>query len=86
MERTMNTLPAPERFDRLDEKVDIDEYNFEHFGTRHLLRDGRRTLTRSGIAPGDPAPDFELPRADGGTLRLSNLRGKPVLLRFGSLT
>jgi hypothetical protein len=82
----MQHLNVPERFARLDKKVDLDEYNFEHFGTRHLLRDGMRTLTCSGIAPGELVPDFELPRAGGGSLRLSDLRGKPILLRFGSLT
>lgn len=36
---------------------------------------------------GDPAPDFALPRADGrGRVRLSDLRGAPVVLVFGSLT
>ena len=32
--------------------------------------------------PGDTAPDFELPRDGGGTLRLSDMRGKPVVLYF----
>jgi len=31
---------------------------------------------------GDPAPDFELPRDGGGTVRLSDLRGKRVILFF----
>ncbi len=31
---------------------------------------------------GDTAPDFDLPRAGGGSLRLSDLRGKPVVLYF----
>ncbi len=41
---------------------------------------------------GDPAPEFELERLSGdGTrsgqhVRLSSLRGKPVLLYFGSYT
>ena len=33
-------------------------------------------------APGDLAPDFELPTNGGGTLRLSNLRGRYVVLWF----
>ena len=31
---------------------------------------------------GDPAPDFELPTRDGATLRLSDYRGRPVILNF----
>lgn len=31
---------------------------------------------------GQTAPDFELPRSGGGSLRLSSLRGKPVVLYF----
>ena len=38
-------------------------------------------------AEGEPAPDFDLRRADGkGRVRLSDLRGKPVVLVFGSFT
>ena len=32
------------------------------------------------IAPGDPAPDFELPSLAGGSVRLSDYRGKKVVL------
>jgi peroxiredoxin Q/BCP len=32
------------------------------------------------LEPGDPAPDFTLPTADGGRLALSDLRGKKVVL------
>ena len=35
-----------------------------------------------GPQPGDPAPDFELETDEGGTVRLSDLRGKPVVLYF----
>ncbi|MGD0981669.1 MAG: thioredoxin-dependent thiol peroxidase [Solirubrobacteraceae bacterium] len=34
------------------------------------------------IESGDVAPDFELPDQDGQTVRLSELRGKPVVLYF----
>jgi len=67
------------------------EYNFRHFRTRHLARDARRTLTDRGVRPGEPAPDFELPRVGGGAIRLSALLhgsdgGRPVLLHFGSFS
>ena len=32
--------------------------------------------------PGDPAPDVEAPTQTGETLRLSDLRGRPVALYF----
>jgi peroxiredoxin len=35
-----------------------------------------------GIEVGDIAPDFELPLLDGGTVRLSDLRGTPVFINF----
>ncbi len=83
----MQQIPtAAERFATLEHKVPIDAYNPEHFRTKHLLKDGKRTLTNRGILPGELAPDFELPRSDGGTLRLSDLRGRPVLLHFGSIS
>ncbi len=34
------------------------------------------------IQAGEPAPDFELTDPKGQTIRLSSLRGKPVLLAF----
>jgi thioredoxin-dependent peroxiredoxin len=34
------------------------------------------------LAEGDPAPDFELTSDSGDTVRLSSLRGKPVVLYF----
>lgn len=34
------------------------------------------------LAPGDPAPDFELPDADGNPVSLASLRGRKVVLYF----
>ena len=34
------------------------------------------------VTEGAPAPDFELPNGDGDTVRLSELRGRPVVLYF----
>lgn len=40
----------------------------------------RRGGGRVGV--GDPAPDFELPDAEGRPVRLSSFRGRPVVLYF----
>ncbi len=74
------------RFVDLENKMSLDEYNFEHFRTKHLLSDAKATVEERGIKPGEMAPDFELPRVGGGSLRLSELRGKPVILHFGSFS
>jgi peroxiredoxin Q/BCP len=34
------------------------------------------------LAPGDEAPDFDLPTADGGHVRLSSLRGRRAVVYF----
>lgn len=34
------------------------------------------------IGVGDPAPDFELDSTKGGKVKLSNLKGKNVLINF----
>ena len=35
-----------------------------------------------GLAPGDPAPPFELPGSDGNTHRLADYAGKTVVLAW----
>jgi peroxiredoxin len=44
----------------------------------------RSRLNRNGLKAGTPAPDFRLPRIDGGELSLADLRGGRVLLVFSS--
>ena len=82
MQHTEATRPCVSHVDRLHQ----DEYNFKHFRTKHLLGDLQATADKRGIPPGAMAPDFELPRVNGAPLRLSDLRGMPTLLHFGSFT
>jgi len=42
----------------------------------------RSRIKRDGLKAGTPAPDFRLPRLDGGELSVEELRGKRVLLVF----
>jgi peroxiredoxin Q/BCP len=39
-------------------------------------------VTEARLAPGDEAPDFTLPDADGNQVTLSSLRGKRVIVYF----
>ncbi len=39
-------------------------------------------MTAATLNIGDPAPDFALPSDDGGTVRLSDFRGRRVILFF----
>lgn len=61
-------------------------YNYEHFHPNCFLEDAKLAVNPSGVVPGDPAPDFELRDTEGRTWRLSELRGKPVVLITGSAT
>jgi hypothetical protein len=82
----MQTTEITHRFAALEESKKSDDYNFEHFRTRTLLRDAERSLEARGVKPGEIAPDFELPKVGVGSLRLSELRGRPVVLHFGSFS
>ncbi|MYA51507.1 MAG: hypothetical protein F4045_08555 [Chloroflexi bacterium] len=45
-----------------------------------------RQFQENAPRAGEPMPDFTLPVLDGGELTLSSLRGKPVMIEFGSVT
>lgn len=71
--------------DYMDWEKDTATYNYDHFKTQHFLYDVKATVAGHGVQPGDLAPDFTLPATEG-TLHLSELRGKLVVLHFGSPT
>jgi len=55
------------------------------FGKKHHHPDpslARSKINRNGLTAGTPAPDFRLPRIDGGDFALSEWRGQRLLLVF----
>jgi thiol-disulfide isomerase/thioredoxin len=76
-------LKTADLIDRLDPPK---QFNFQHFRMRHMIAELLRTKQRRGIATGQLAPDVELQTSDGKNLRLSDLRGRPVLLHFVNYT
>jgi hypothetical protein len=83
MHEADRTARISELTGRLVERLDpVEDFNFRHFRMRHMLAE----LLRPGLPPGCEAPDFELPSTDGDRLRLSDLRGQPVLLHLVSYT
>lgn len=48
----------------------------------HMARRSPGTASAVGSMKGQPAPEFALPSLDGKTVRLSDFRGKAVLLNF----
>lgn len=58
------------------------EYNFTETGPGA----GEQALFKEVAMPGTEAPDFTLENLDGGTVTLSDLKGLPIVLEFGSIT
>ena len=68
------------------EPSSANEYNYEHFHPRYFAEDAKLAVKPKGAVPGDIAPDFELRDSEGRAWRLSELRGRPVVLITGSGT
>ncbi len=62
-----------------------DAYNYGAYGFEMDDPELERWQAE-GPHPGDPAPGFELATVDGTAVRLADLRGRPVVLEFGSYT
>ena len=58
------------------------EYNYEISQYPKEPFENFKRIMRAG----EPAKDFTLPSLAGGEVTLSALRGKPVLIEFGSAT
>ncbi len=80
----MQGTEVEKRFAAMNAEQKEDDYNFESFRAKYLINDARRTVEAEGIQPGELAPDFELLQVGGGSIRLSDLRGQPTILHFGS--
>lgn len=73
--------------ERLIEWLDPhSDFNFRHYRGRHMVAELLRGFCDHCLLPGTKAPDFELVSTSGETVRLSGLRGRPVLLHFASYT
>src|SRR5579859_8111886 len=62
-----------------------DTYNYLSFDYRLEAAELERWRL-DGPAAGQLAPEFELADLDGNLVRLSDLRGRPIVLEFGSYT
>jgi hypothetical protein len=82
----MQLPDATHRFAALPRAESAERYNYEHFRPRLVAGEVVKTVRAEGVAPGEPAPDFELPQVGGGTWRLAHHVNPPILLRFGSFS
>lgn len=57
------------------------DYNYERFAPERY-----DLAAFHGPQVGEPFPDVEVARLDGGTMRISDLRGHPVVLETGSIS
>jgi hypothetical protein len=64
--------------------MNSEVYNYDTF-RRQMIKEDIHFQT--GPAPGQIAPEIDLPTVDRGRFRLTEQRGRrPVLLEFGSIT
>ena len=62
-----------------------DAYNYRHFRMAGQ-HDSPAESFRRAPGVGQPAPGFALTDLHGQTVRLADLRGRPVVIEFGAIT
>src|SRR6266446_9149938 len=70
------------RFDGLEQQLQELELSAEPVANGEKKSPVRSRLNRNGLKAGTVAPDFRLPRVDGGELLLEEYRGRRVLVIF----
>jgi len=86
-----SSLDSDELYRNFEKNVTIDgkDYAFavaHDGGSLTLTPLGKKLPPRISLRAGAPAPDFTATTLEGGTVKLSELRGKPVVLDFWSKT
>jgi hypothetical protein len=82
----MEQETVSELFSKMDNCQNAEEYNFEHFTRTILINEIKHSTRPSVLKCGYPAPVFDLEDTERKRQLLSNYKGKPVLLHFGSIT
>jgi peroxiredoxin len=66
------------------QETEVAAYNYDAFVRSSAV--GMSNVFRGTLRVGEQAPEFALTALDGSTVRLADLRGKYVVLEFGSIT
>jgi len=87
---TASPVPFFTRLEALEMTTMVDwNYqvaNYPEFYDQQTADLLRFNMTSSWVRIGDPAPDFEIPMVGGGTLKLSDYRGKIIAFNFCAVT
>src|SRR6266545_8036127 len=70
------------RLEAIGDRLSLWESDGNPSGNGKSKSLARSRLNRDGLKAGTPAPNFRLPRVDGGELSLEEFRGQRVLLVF----
>lgn len=74
--------PLEERVETVPQREQVNEEGRGHEVSEDNNPLAKSRIARDGLAQGTLAPDFRLPRLDGGELSLEQYRGRKVLLVF----